>query len=145
MTESADPSDRLDDVDELRELIGGLSDDEVNAVVDAKGVDRVLDRVFEGMQARFRPERAQGQEAVAQWEVTAPDGPRVYQLKVSDGACSLTKGAVEPPRVTLQLSLPNFLRLITGELDGMRAFMTRKLKVSGDLVFAPTMQSWFGR
>ena len=30
--------------------------------------------------------------------------------------------------------LPNFLRLMIGELDGMQAFMSGKLKVSGDIM-----------
>lgn len=141
----SEAADSLSDLDTLKDLVAGRGDEEVVQAVEAKGVDRVLDKVFEGMRSRFVPERAGGQQAVAQWDVMAPDGERVYQLKVADGACSLAKGVTETPRVTLRLTLPNFLRLVTGELDAMRAFMTGKLKVAGDVMFAPTMQSWFGR
>jgi putative sterol carrier protein len=47
--------------------------------------------------------------------------------------------------VTLGLSLPDFLRLILGQLDGMQAFMGGKLKLSGEIMLAQTMQSWFDR
>src|SRR5438132_1209472 len=55
----------------------------------------------------------------------------------------LAKGAPGPARVTLALAFPDFLRLVSGKLDGMQAFFSGKLKVSGDMMFAQTMQSWF--
>jgi putative sterol carrier protein len=30
-----------------------------------------------------------------------------------------------------------------GQLDGMQAFMTGKLKLTGDMMFAQSMQAWF--
>ena len=47
--------------------------------------------------------------------------------------------------MTLGLSLPDFLRLILGSLDGMQAFMSGKLKIGGDVMLAQVMQSWFDR
>ena len=41
------------------------------------------------------------------------------------------------------MALPDFLRFLTGQLDGMQAFMTGKLKLSGDMMFAQSMQAWF--
>ena len=35
------------------------------------------------------------------------------------------------------------VRFMAGQLDGMQAFMTGKLKLSGDMMFAQTMQAWF--
>jgi putative sterol carrier protein len=43
------------------------------------------------------------------------------------------------------MAVGDFLRLIAGKLNGMQAFMTGKLKVSGDLFFAQTFQGWFER
>ena len=39
--------------------------------------------------------------------------------------------------------LPNFLRLMIGELDVMQAFMSGKLKVSGDIMFSQNIASLF--
>ena len=52
-------------------------------------------------------------------------------------------GSERPATVTLSLSLPNFLRLIAGELNGMQAFMSGALKLKGDMMLAQTMQTWF--
>jgi putative sterol carrier protein len=64
-------------------------------------------------------------------------------LNVEDGVCELAKGPAENPRVTLALSMPDFLRMITGELNGMQAFTSGKLKISGDLMFSQALASWF--
>ncbi|HZT65929.1 MAG TPA: SCP2 sterol-binding domain-containing protein [Acidimicrobiales bacterium] len=132
----------VSDRESLAKLLEGLSDDDINAAV-GPTVDQVLDQVFDGMRQAFVPERAAGQAAVVQWDISAPDGTKTYQFKVADGACEVVKGAAESARVTLGLSLPDFLRFVAGQLDGMQAFMGGKLRLSGDMMFAQSMQSWF--
>jgi putative sterol carrier protein len=131
--------------DQLGELIEGRSDEEINTAMAAIGVDNVLDQIFAAMQERFQPDRAAGQSAVIGWEITAPDGAHSYRVKVENGACTVEKGAEGDTRVTLGLTLPDFMRFIAGQLDGMQAFMSGKLKLTGDMMFAQTLQSWFGQ
>jgi putative sterol carrier protein len=120
------------------ELVGAIQQQE-------GGVDGVLDKVFSGMSESFNPDKAAGQQAVVQYEISAPDGGQEYAMRIADGRCEIDKGRVESPRVTLRICLADFLRLITGAANGMQLFMTGKLKVSGDLFFAQTYQSWFDR
>jgi putative sterol carrier protein len=127
----------------LAQLLEGRSEDEINQFANDMGVDTLLAQIFEGMRAAFVPERAAGQTAVAQWDVTAPDGTHTYQVKMADGVCTVTHGTPDSARVTLALTLPDFLRFVSGQLDGMQAFMGGKLKLSGDMMFATTMQNWF--
>ncbi|HEX4478601.1 MAG TPA: SCP2 sterol-binding domain-containing protein [Polyangiaceae bacterium] len=129
--------------EELRALIAGRSDDEINAGLRTSGVGPALDKVFEGMVAAFLPEKAGGTSAVIQYDVNGIDGKHSYQLKVADGKCQFQKGSPDSARVTLTLSAPDFLRLVTGKLNGQTAFFQGKLKLSGDMMFAQTMQSWF--
>lgn len=131
--------------DQLGELVEGRSDDEIVEFVNATGTDTVLDQVFDGMKAAFQPDKAAGQSAVIQWDITAPDGTRSYQVKVDDGTIEVNKGGTDAARVTLGLALPDFIRFISGKLDGMQAFMTGKLKLSGDMMFAQSMQNWFAQ
>jgi len=109
------------------------------------GVDGVLEKVFAGMSGSFNPEKAAGQQAVVQYELSAPDGTHEYAMRIADGRCEIERGRAESPRVTIRMALGDFLRLITGGANGMQLFMTGKLKVSGDLFFAQTYQSWFDR
>jgi putative sterol carrier protein len=43
----------------------------------------------------------------------------------------------------LTLGLVPFVRLLTGQSDGMKLFMTGKLKVDGDLLFAARVPGFF--
>jgi len=129
----------------LAALIDGKTDEEINGVLAAAGAETVVDQVFDAMQSRFKPDAAAGQSAVIQWDITGPDGAISRQFRVADGACSVAKDTEQPARVTLALTQPDFLRFIAGQLDGMQAFMSGRLKVSGDLMFAQTMQTWFAQ
>jgi alkyl sulfatase BDS1-like metallo-beta-lactamase superfamily hydrolase len=129
--------------DELAAMIEGKTDDEINAGIAERGTEKVLGQLFEAWAARFDPSRAGNQSAVIGFDVTSPEGTHQYQLKVADGTCQAVAGAPEAARVTLGLAVPDLLRLVTGKLDGMQAFMTGKLKLAGDMMFAQSMQAWF--
>ena len=95
------------------------------------------------MEERFQADKAAGQSAVVQWDITAPDQTYSYNVTIADGACKAAEGAAESPRLTLGLALPDFLRFVAGKLDGMQAFMSGKLRLGGDMMFAQQMQAWF--
>jgi putative sterol carrier protein len=129
--------------EELAAMIEGKSDDEINAGVGELGTEKMLNQIFDYMAGRFQPDRAGNQSAVIGWDITSPEGTHSYQFKVAEGACTVVHGNPEPARVTLSMALPDFLRFLTGQLDGMQAFMTGKLKLTGDMMFAQSMQAWF--
>ena len=95
------------------------------------------------MKGAFDPSAAAGQSAVMQYDLDTPGGLVSYQLKVDSGTCTLEKGTSGTPRVTLGLSLPDFLRLLAGELDPTQAFTSGQLKISGDLMFSQNLGTWF--
>jgi putative sterol carrier protein len=128
--------------DAFKALFTAKTDEEILTV--AKGNEEaLLDGVFDGMKAAFDPNAAAGQSAVIQYAIDSPAGEMNYQLNVEDGTCEVVKGAAENARVTLALSLPDFLRMMTGELNGMQAFTSGKLKISGDLMFSQVLSTWF--
>lgn len=133
-----------DDID-LNSVIKASDAEVLRQIEAATSIDAVLNEVFDGMVQAFTPANASNQSAVIQYDISTPSGVVSYQLDVQNGTCSVSRGADKPARVTLDLSLPDFLRLTLGELDGMQAFMTGKLKLRGDMLFSQTMQSWFVR
>jgi len=128
---------------ELAATIEGRSDEEITQGIVAQGADTVLQQIFAGMCEAFLPDKAGSQSAVIQYDVNVGGTTHSYQLKVAGGKCELVKGAAGPARVTLALQAADFLRLVTGKLNGMQAFMTGKLKLTGDMMFAQVMQGWF--
>jgi putative sterol carrier protein len=135
------------DFSSLKHAVEQKSNEELVSSIQQQdgGVDGVLEKVFAGMSESFNPEKAAGQQAVVQYEIGAPDGTHEYAMRIADGRCEIENGQAESPRVTIRIGLADFLRLITGGANGMQLFMTGKLKVSGDLFFAQTYQSWFDR
>ena len=136
-------SEEIVTAEELAALVDGKSDTELAQTLVTNGLDTSLDRIFDGMQDAFLPEKAAGKKAVVQWDVDTPEGVRSYQVAVADGACSTSRGIDSAPAVTLGLALPDFLRIITGKTNGTQAFMQGKLKIKGDLMLAQMQQTWF--
>jgi putative sterol carrier protein len=128
---------------DLAAIIEGKSDDEIVALIKELGEDTFFGGIFEEMAKRFLPDRAAGKTAVIQYDIAMPDGTKTYQVVVGGGTCVTSAGAGQEATVTLALSAPDFLGLISGKLNGMTAFMSGKLKLKGDMMLAQTMQGWF--
>lgn len=135
----------LPDPAQLAELIKTLSDEELKAQLDQLGPDNVLKEIFDRMPEAFIAEKAQGSDAVIQYDITTDDGVKQWTVTVKDGVCTTSEGAAPDPRLTLQLGIVDFVRLIFGQAEGTQLFMTGKLKLKGDMMFAMQMQSWFDR
>lgn len=124
-------------------LIEGKSDEEINELVKALGEDSFFGGLFDEMAKRFLPDKAAGKTAVIEYDINTPDGTKSFQLDIAAGSCTINHDAPKDASVTLILSGPDFLRLISGKLNGMTAFMSGKLKLKGDMMLAQTMQGWF--
>jgi putative sterol carrier protein len=99
---------------------------------------QVLDEIFRRMEEHFDPSKAQGIDAVMHWKITdRPEGgDDVYEAVIKDGTCTVTKEPSKSPRVTFTIGPVEFLKLVTGNVDGPQLFMTGGLKIEGDLMFA---------
>ncbi|MFP3927282.1 MAG: SCP2 sterol-binding domain-containing protein [Desulfobacteraceae bacterium] len=101
-----------------------------------------VEEVFYRIPDAFDPERAKGLDAVFQFEITG-EGGGSWHVVVQDGACRVERGTHSAPRVTLTMSAEDWLAMINRELNGMKAFMMGKLKVSGDLMLAQRIYDLF--
>jgi putative sterol carrier protein len=124
-------------------LIEGKSDEEIVELIKALGEDSFFAGLFDEMAKRFLPDKAAGKTAVIEYDINMPDGTKTFQLDIAAGTCTISQDAPKDASVTLILSAPDFLRLISGKLNGMSAFMSGKLKLKGDMMLAQTMQGWF--
>ena len=60
-------------------------------------------------------------------------------MKVSKSKDDFT----DKPTVTMKITSSDFILLATGKMDGMKAFMTGKLKVKGDMSLVMKLQKYF--
>jgi putative sterol carrier protein len=62
-----------------------------------------------------------------------PDGDADYYLKTSGGTANMAVGTLEDADVTVKQSYETATQIAQGDLNTQTAFMTGKLKVSGNL------------
>ena len=93
------------DFSSLKGTVEAKSNEELVSAIQQQegGVDGVLDKVFAGMSESFNPDKAAGQQAVVQYEISAPDGTHEYAMRIADGRCEIERGRAESPRVTVRI------------------------------------------
>ena len=98
----------------------------------AGGAPTVKD-IFAQMAGAFNAEAAKGVDIVFQYVISGPMGGS-WKITVKDGTCKVEEGTAEKPTTTIKMVDEDFIQLITGKLDGMKAFSSGKLKVEGDMM-----------
>ena len=129
--------------EQFAELVANASDDQIEEAIHAVGTKATLNRIFDNFPERFQPDKAQGVDAEIQFVVTDQGEEFPHTVTVKDGTCTTEEKAATDPRVTLTTDLLSFVKLITGQAQGVQLFMTGKLKVSGDLMFSQRIMTFF--
>jgi putative sterol carrier protein len=129
--------------EQFAELVASASDEQIEEAIHAVGTKETLNRIFENFPERFNPDKAQGVDAEIQFVVTDQGEEFPHVVTVKDGKCTTEEKAATDPKVTLTTDLLSFVKLITGQAQGVQLFMTGKLKVSGDLMFSQRIMTFF--
>lgn len=98
--------------------------------------------VFSRMPELFNPSAAQGIDAVFQFNITG-DGGGNWTALIKDGTCQIQEGSHENPSVRLTMSVDTWLSMVNKEINGIQAFMSGQLKVSGDIMLAQRIEQLF--
>jgi putative sterol carrier protein len=102
-----------------------------------------VSQLMEKMPGAFLPEKAVGVNAVIHFKFTGAEAGE-WNAKIADGKVNVTQGApAETATMTLTADSGDYVKLFTGELDGMQAFMQGKLKLAGDLNLAMKLTQMF--
>ncbi len=99
-------------------------------------------RIFPEMQERFDAQKAEGLDAVIQFDLSGESGS-AYWVHINNGAVSYEEGEAEEPRVTLMADAADYVAVVKGEMNPMQAFMQGKIKVKGDMSLALKLQGIF--
>ncbi len=98
--------------------------------------------VFQKMPEVFNPTAAAGLNAVFQFHITGGEAGD-WQVIIKDNACQVAEGVNPSPNVSLTLADVDWLAMCNKQLDGMTAFMSGKLKASGDIMMAQRIPGLF--
>jgi putative sterol carrier protein len=101
-----------------------------------------IDDFMNKIPTAFRPEKAAGVNAVISFHLTG-DQAGDWMVTIHDQTCSVEKKTATSPRLTLTATSKDCMDVLTGKLDGMRAFMQGKLRVTGDTGLAMKLTSFF--
>jgi putative sterol carrier protein len=99
-------------------------------------------KLMSKMPEAFIPEKAAGLDAAIQFNFTGAEPGNWYAV-IKDGAVKVEQGIHASPTMTLTADSADYVRIFTGELDPMSAFMQGKLKLQGDLNLAMKMSQFF--
>ena len=87
--------------------------------------------VFDGMRQSFRVEKAKGVYVRYQFNFSGPNGGN-WWIAVKNGTFKMEKGKIANPNVTFTASDRDWVALSNGKLGGTWAFLTGRLKITGD-------------
>jgi putative sterol carrier protein len=98
--------------------------------------------IFPAMVSRFIPAKADGVNAMIQFNLSGENGG-FYWLRIVDGQCESGEGQIENPKMTLKALADDWYAVSTGKMNAMQAFMSGKLKIEGDMGIAMKLQTMF--
>jgi putative sterol carrier protein len=87
-------------------------------------------------------DKAAGVDASVLFNLTGPKGGQ-WVVTIHNQVCTVENGTIPNPKLTLTADAQDCLDIFSGKLDGMKAFMQGKLKVTGDFGFAMKLTGLF--
>jgi putative sterol carrier protein len=99
-------------------------------------------QIFPTMCQRFVPEKAEGVNAIIQFDLSGDNGG-LYWLRIAEGACESGEGQADNPKMTLRATADDYYAVVTGAMNPMQAFMSGKIKIQGDMSLAMKLQTMF--
>jgi len=104
--------------------------------------DITVQQLVRNHERAFKPEAAEGVEAVIQYHLTGEEGGD-WIINIHDGKCTVAEGNAETPKMTLTADAQDFKDVLLGKANGMQYFMSGKLKLAGDLNLAMKLTTFF--
>lgn len=95
------------------------------------------------MPGAFLPQHAIGIDAVVHFKFTGAEAGE-WNAVIKNGTCELAQGIPRvKPTISLSADSLDFIKVFTGELDGLQAYMQGKLRLSGDTGLAMKLPGMF--
>jgi putative sterol carrier protein len=127
--------------------IGQATDKQLEELMSGPMREQILSEIFGRMEEHFRADAARDTDAVIHWRIKGGAGEGGYdrwETVIANGACTASQGyQSEEARVTFTIGGGDFLKLVTGNAAGPMLFISGKLKISGDMMFAASAAGLF--
>ena len=135
------------DATQLAAMVGQIPDEQLKEAMESpEGRKLILDEIFNRMADHAEADRIEGIDAVIHFRITgaADGGHDVYEAVIRERAVTVNNPPTsESPKVAITVAPVPFLKLVTGQQSGPVMFMTGKLQLDGDVMFAARITSFF--
>ena len=102
-----------------------------------------VSQLMEKMPGAFLPEKAQGVNAVVHFKFAGAEAGD-WTARIAADKVAVAQGEPsEKATMTLTADSTDYVKIFTGELDGMSAFMQGKIKLGGGLNLAMKLMQMF--
>ena len=129
--------------DAIGSLMGMMEEPEPAAEEgEKKGGGISVADVFDQMPDRFLADKAEGVNVIFQYKITGADGGE-WVVLIKDKTCTVEAGTHDSPTTTITMGDEDFLLLVQGKLNPMKAYTTGKLKIGGDLMKSQLIEKLF--
>ena len=81
---------------------------------------------------RFKPEKAQGIDAIAQVNITGIEEGN-WTITIKNQKVNVTKGNNPSPTLTIKASEKDFMDVVNGKLSAEKAFFSSKVQFKGNI------------
>jgi putative sterol carrier protein len=98
--------------------------------------------IFDKMQGAFQAGAASGVDVVFQYCITG-EGGGDWHAEIKGGACTVAAGVHPSPGCSLNIAAGDYLDLMNGKMNAMKAYTSGKLKITGDLMKSQLLEKLF--
>ena len=99
-----------------------------------------VSRVIEKLPSRFQAATAGSLNAIFQFLLEDDDD---FYISIKEQTCTTQPGEHQDPSITLLMDADTFIRVVTGEQDGMSAFLKGQLRAEGNVMLATKLGKLF--
>ena len=100
--------------------------------------------IFAQMPQSFLAEKAGNLRATFQFNLSG-EGGGDWAVVIDDGACTVVEGQAKKADVSVAMVANDYVKMASGELNPVAAFMQGKIKLQGDMSLAMRIQELFRR
>ena len=96
--------------------------------------------IMSRLEGAFNADAADDLEATFQFKI---DGDDDFYSSIADENCTAAVGEHDDPDITMIMDVDTLKAIVSGELDGMQAFMTGRLQAEGDVMLGTQIGQLF--
>ena len=98
------------------------------------------EQIIAKLPSRFQSQNAENMTAVFQFRLTDKFS---FYISIADAKCSIEMAEHDDPNIILTMNEQTFYALMTGEIDGMSAFLKGDLTAHGNVILATSLGKLF--